>query len=212
MDLLYTHSIEHLPEQIFKECFDVVKRNLLHEYRSSKRGWSDELKLSEMCTPGMRFLILARPPCKGSNDIQSITNPIPNDGRSADEYCKSTDLIAKIDWNLPLSIDKTRNYGEVIAFASFLRDREDGHLCMYVYELQVAEAFRGQGLGTKLLAKIVQIARKQRIRWIALNVFTFNKRAIAFYDKLGFFCSKKPVHDEMTLWLDVKLTPDIDRA
>lgn len=56
---------------------------------------------------------------------------------------------------------------------------------LYLDDLYVKESYRGQGIGTKLLTKILEIAKKEnckRVRWQVLN---WNKPAIDMYRKCG---------------------------
>lgn len=45
---------------------------------------------------------------------------------------------------------------------------------------------QGKGIGTKLMCYLETIARNQKIKKIALEVFVINKRGIKFYKKLGY--------------------------
>jgi GNAT superfamily N-acetyltransferase len=76
-----------------------------------------------------------------------------------------------------------------------LRDPESGEVTgglwghsvvgwLYVDLLVVPETFRGQGLGTELLASAEDIARKRGCIGMWLHTATF--QAPAFYEKLGF--------------------------
>ena len=53
-------------------------------------------------------------------------------------------------------------------------------------ELGVDEAFRRQGVATEMLAFIREYAEKKGFRRIELNVWEFNKDALAFYEEAGF--------------------------
>ncbi len=56
---------------------------------------------------------------------------------------------------------------------------------LYLDDLYVKESYRGQEIGTKLLRKILEIAKKEnckRVRWQVLN---WNKPAIDMYRKSG---------------------------
>ncbi|HSA83339.1 MAG TPA: GNAT family N-acetyltransferase [Patescibacteria group bacterium] len=56
---------------------------------------------------------------------------------------------------------------------------------LYLDDLVVKEKFRRQGIGTKLLRKLFEIAKKEnckRVRWQTLK---WNKNAISLYTKAG---------------------------
>jgi ribosomal protein S18 acetylase RimI-like enzyme len=52
--------------------------------------------------------------------------------------------------------------------------------------LYFLEAFYGKGLGTTLFDFIIDLSKKEKQAGIWLQVWTENKRAIAFYEKSGF--------------------------
>lgn len=55
----------------------------------------------------------------------------------------------------------------------------DGH----IGRMAVLKAYRDQGVGTALLKSLIDRARKNRIKWLALNAQT---HALPFYTRLGF--------------------------
>lgn len=56
---------------------------------------------------------------------------------------------------------------------------------VYVQDFFVAEAFRGQGVGERLLQRLAAITRERGGRYIRLAVDTGNHRAQAFYTRVG---------------------------
>jgi len=77
--------------------------------------------------------------------------------------------------------------GHVAGFALYFHSYST-FLCragIYLEDLFVRPAFRGQGVGKGLLLAVAQIARAQtagRLEWSVLN---WNRRAIDFYESLG---------------------------
>ena len=62
-----------------------------------------------------------------------------------------------------------------------------GAVGLYVSDLWVAESARGQQLGVKLLAAVREAGAKAwDSRFIRLNVYHTNPRALAFYERIGF--------------------------
>jgi ribosomal protein S18 acetylase RimI-like enzyme len=57
---------------------------------------------------------------------------------------------------------------------------------LYVIDLIVDEPYRGGGLGHQLLAEAAREAAKQGCGFMRLEVDHDNRRAIAFYERLGF--------------------------
>ena len=58
--------------------------------------------------------------------------------------------------------------------------------CAFVYDIEVAEAHRGGGLGRALLAAGEDVVRSHGVPAVELNVFADNARAIALYASSGY--------------------------
>jgi ribosomal protein S18 acetylase RimI-like enzyme len=58
--------------------------------------------------------------------------------------------------------------------------------CLFLYDVVVAEARRGQGLGTACMRWLETEARRLGAEQVALHVFTHNVRAVDLYERLGF--------------------------
>ena len=56
---------------------------------------------------------------------------------------------------------------------------------LYLDDLYVQEAYRGNGLGKQLLDKLFEEARKNNCKRVRWQVLDWNKPAIDFYKKLG---------------------------
>lgn len=57
---------------------------------------------------------------------------------------------------------------------------------LYVYEIQIDEKFRRQGLGKKLMGISEQIAAKAEVASVVLTVFKSNESAMDFYKRLDY--------------------------
>lgn len=79
--------------------------------------------------------------------------------------------------------DSTR---PIHGFVSFMITYEDGHEVIYVYEVHLAPEFRGQGIGKVLLDMVENIGRKTKVEKVMLTVFKTNKRAVKWYDRMGY--------------------------
>jgi ribosomal protein S18 acetylase RimI-like enzyme len=55
-----------------------------------------------------------------------------------------------------------------------------------VDQISVSPAWRSQGYGEALMRRVSELARSLGIGRVSLNVWGFNPRAIAFYERLGF--------------------------
>ncbi len=56
---------------------------------------------------------------------------------------------------------------------------------LYIEDLCVTEALRGQGIGRELFRAAKKYARMRKCSHIALNVWACNREAMAFYEKMG---------------------------
>lgn len=63
-------------------------------------------------------------------------------------------------------------------------DHADG-VSLYLDDLCVGKAFRGQGIGSALFDRVVAAARECGADTLDLNVWEFNKNAVEFYEKRG---------------------------
>ena len=76
--------------------------------------------------------------------------------------------------------------GKIIGTASVERVR-NAQSHAGVFGIVILEKFTGKGLGTMLMNKIIQLAKKElKVEIIKLGVFGNNKRAQNLYTKLGF--------------------------
>lgn len=90
--------------------------------------------------------------------------------------------------------------GETVGFALFFHNFSTflGKPGMYLEDLFVRPAYRGQGIGKALLTRVAQIAVERdcgRMEWSVLN---WNEPSIRFYESLG----AKPMSD----WTTYRLT------
>lgn len=80
--------------------------------------------------------------------------------------------------------------GKVAAYVTFRFEWDDEdepeYPVLFLYEIQVAEEYRGRGLGTILMDHLKKIADHFELRKILLTVFKINTRALEFYKKVGF--------------------------
>lgn len=93
--------------------------------------------------------------------------------------------------------------GERLAGVISLKLRKHDHSLFYGQEylhistLIVAAEYHGQGVAQPLMATAVTFAKERNLSQITLNVYEFNQRAIAYYQKEGFVTGSRQ------LWLDL---------
>jgi diamine N-acetyltransferase len=63
-----------------------------------------------------------------------------------------------------------------------------GYKSIHIDQFSVIDEFQKKGIGKIMLDKIKEIATKNKIQIIELNVWTNNNKAINFYKKNGFLC------------------------
>jgi GNAT superfamily N-acetyltransferase len=90
--------------------------------------------------------------------------------------------------------------GEVAGFALYYRNFATfiGRQGLFLEDLYVRPAYRGQGVGRSLLAHVAGLATARgcgRMEWAVLN---WNRRAIGFYQSLG----ARPINDWTVYRLD----------
>lgn len=73
-------------------------------------------------------------------------------------------------------------YGQVIGFGQLLRWGSVHEIC----DLIVAEAWRGQGIGTRIIHTLLDMARQAGVGRVEIGGTASNERALALYRRLGF--------------------------
>jgi len=132
---------------------------------------------------------------------------------------------AGLTYQYPLTLEQMKTHysrginsyeSDVFIFKIMLNDVFIGtvQLCRFNQELKEAvvgrflieDANRGQGIGKKTLLELVRMGfRDFGLSRIKLNVFDFNKQAIACYESIGFsktLYREKIYQDQSGLWWD----------
>jgi ribosomal protein S18 acetylase RimI-like enzyme len=81
--------------------------------------------------------------------------------------------------------------GELVGFGQLTRWGLRGEIC----NLIVREGWRGQGIGTRLIGRLVEIVREQRLHDVEIGVAESNTRALALYRRLGFHDQRRVMFD-----------------
>ncbi|QIA09531.1 GNAT family N-acetyltransferase [Draconibacterium halophilum] len=61
---------------------------------------------------------------------------------------------------------------------------------LYLDDLYVKEAWRGNGLGSRLMDKMFEVAKAEKCKRFRLQVLNWNEQAIKLYEKSGFTVDK----------------------
>ncbi|PIE57569.1 MAG: hypothetical protein CSA33_07560 [Desulfobulbus propionicus] len=95
-----------------------------------------------------------------------------------DFYC----LFNQIFHSNKLTIKKLILGTKVIGFIWYEVDNIKAH----IYDIFIYKNYRNKGYGKETLLKLQREFKKKHIKYIELNVFSHNQRAIDFYKKLNF--------------------------
>ena len=80
--------------------------------------------------------------------------------------------------------------GEIIS--DIKEVKEDGSFkqrrFLFIEDICIDKNYTRKGIGRKLCDMAKQLARRENVSSIELNVWAFNKNAINFYEELGFTC------------------------
>lgn len=72
--------------------------------------------------------------------------------------------------------------------------------CLYMDDLYIRKQYRGKGLGTLLINKVIEFAKKSKCNKMRWQVSNWNDPAIAFYENLGAVINRV----EMNCDLDIR--------
>lgn len=79
-----------------------------------------------------------------------------------------------------------RNQGSDVGFVWFCARGPANNRKAYIYDVEVYEAFRGQGFGRAIMLEVEQRAREMGLKHVGLHVFGFNETAIQLYKSLDY--------------------------
>lgn len=116
----------------------------------------------------------------------------------------SVDVLKKLllhiyPYSVFSSLVATSKGNEIIAFA-FLKVKKRLPNRSFLAELGmvIKDNYQGRGLGSRLMAHLIEIAKKEGIRRTYLRVLTNNIRAISLYRKYGF--KEKGIIERGDIW------------
>lgn len=164
-------------------CLDLVELTSSEDYAASGAGWSRPKKRKEMKLPDMKYLILRD--CASSPDLRQAGVGAGTD--KADEPKVKARSPGNANGGLEGSADEHANKkSDVLGFLSFMVTYEDGKEVVYCYEIHLAAAGRGRGLGALLMDRMEEIGRSVGVEKAMLTVFRSNVVACRFYEKIGY--------------------------
>ncbi|KAL1847424.1 N alpha-acetyl-transferase [Paecilomyces lecythidis] len=158
---LEIHSAASIPPADFQACFNLIELTSSNDYGNSSIGWSPSKKRKEMKLPDMRYMVLKK---------QDESKP---------ETTSSVES-AKGDGTAPPGKDIA------LGFLSFMVTYEDGKEVIYCYEIHLAPAMQGKGVGKRMMDLYEEIGRRVGLEKAMLTVFKANAVASKFYERLGY--------------------------
>jgi len=75
-----------------------------------------------------------------------------------------------------------KNKEKVLGYGILKKEKENG----LIFSLAVLPEMQNQGIGKKILEKLIELAKKENLKKIYLHTRETNFKAIAFYQKFGF--------------------------
>ena len=107
----------------------------------------------------------------------------------AQKYDEEALIQLLSDPNRPILIAELEGWVAGYAFCILQITQNDPVLCdrrvLYIDDLCVDEAHRGQGIATKLYSQVLSLARELHCDAVTLNVWSGNDSAMAFYERSG---------------------------
>jgi ribosomal protein S18 acetylase RimI-like enzyme len=76
--------------------------------------------------------------------------------------------------------------GDFAGFLEYMVTYEDGYEVLYCYEIHLMPESQGQGLGEELMARFERVGARIGLEKAMLTVFKSNRRAMTFYQRVGY--------------------------
>lgn len=84
--------------------------------------------------------------------------------------------------------------GEIVGMADFHGHPEPQRAHSGEFGMSTAQQWRGRGVGTRLLERLLEWAREQHMERVELRVFSNNTGAIRLYERFGFVTEGRQVN------------------
>jgi GNAT superfamily N-acetyltransferase len=99
-------------------------------------------------------------------------------------------------FNCFIAVDKNK----IIGFATyFIAYYSWTGKAIYLDDLYVLEKYRGQGIGNKLLDKVIETAKSENCKKVKWQVSNWNEKAIEFYKIRGATIDEVEINCDLTL-------------
>ncbi|KAJ9292468.1 hypothetical protein DTO271G3_8740 [Paecilomyces variotii] len=161
--MLDIYSAASIPAADFEACFNLVELTSSNDYENSSIGWSPTKKRKEMKLPDMRYMVLKKQEKQEREMKSEVEEPVKGNGGALHEGREMA-----------------------LGFLSFMVTYEDGKEVVYCYEIHLAPAMQGKGIGKRMMDLYEEIGRRVGLEKAMLTVFKANAVARKFYEKLGY--------------------------
>lgn len=142
--------------QRLQEFLDLFEDNMGDQYKKSSWGLDMEEKKAELTHSKARFLVLL------------------DDSNADEKSSKENELLAQ----------------DLAGFCHYRFEYDDeespAEAVLYVYELQIRDKYRCQGLGRRIMLILERMAKDYDISKVMLTVFKQNEQALNFYKKMHY--------------------------
>lgn len=115
-------------------------------------------------------------------DLNALLFELRGESNSAAEIGNLEEVIN----NPESAIIVARDGGRIVGVSFLFMYQKLGKKKGWVEDVVVSGAYRGRGLGTKLMEKIIEIARSRKLTSLQLTSRLHRAAAHALYQKLGF--------------------------
>ena len=156
-------------------CFRLIEESSGEAYADSSMGWSPTKKRKEMKLPDLRYFLLRGGAASAIEDGGEWEGN-KGKGGGVGEGAKEGDGDGQSE----------EEGGRVQGFASFMLTYEDGHEVIYLYEIHLSPALRGQNVGEALMRLVEEGGRRAGVSKAMLTTFKSNGGARRFYERLGY--------------------------
>ena len=103
-------------------------------------------------------------------------------------YAYFDEVIKNEDKHLIIGFEKDKPFGYIYYLISKRPQNIYGKeiRIIHINQIVVKKAYQGRGLGSELINHVLNVAKKEKINKIGLDVWLFNEAAIKFFRNQGF--------------------------
>ncbi|KAI3425014.1 hypothetical protein D9Q98_008396 [Chlorella vulgaris] len=199
---VHCFGASELPPPLIDWALGLTRHHMAPLYEACPEwGWSDGKKHAELSHPAARFLVVFQDaadkqapqaqhgPAEQAQAQQQQEASVPltagqeNVAAAGNIFCGTQQQQRQQEGG---AAEAGSELGQPVAFLHFRFEAEDDEAVLYCYEIQVAAAVQGKGLGRFLMQLLELMGRRSGVARLMLTVFHDNVAATAMYRKLGY--------------------------